>query len=43
MVPPDTERKWIAREAREKPLAPGSFLLGVIVLVVILMSLWKAC
>lgn len=43
MIPPDTERKWIAREARERPLAPGKFLLLVVALVVFLMIFWKTC
>jgi hypothetical protein len=43
MVPPDTERKWIAQEVRETPLAPRRFLLLVAALVVILMIFWKAC
>ena len=40
---PDTERKWIANELRQTPLAPTRFLLVVVVFVVILMILWKAC
>ena len=43
MPPPDTERKWIAREHKEMPLAPRKFLLLVVALVVILMIFWKAC
>jgi hypothetical protein len=42
-MPPDTERKWIAREMSERPLAPGKFLLGLVALVVILMMLWEGC
>jgi len=42
-MPPDTERKWIAREMREKPLAPRTFLLALIALVVFLMILWEGC
>ena len=42
-MPPDTERKWIAREMAEKPLAPGKFLLGLVALVAILMMLWEGC
>ena len=42
-MPPDTERKWIAREMAEKPLAPGRFLLVIVALVVILMILWEGC
>lgn len=40
---PDTERKWIAREMAERPLAPGRVLLVVVALVVILMMLWEGC
>jgi hypothetical protein len=40
---PDTERKWIAREMAERPLAPRKVLLAVTVLLVLLMILWKAC
>jgi len=40
---PDTERKWIAREMSEKPLAPGRFLVAIAALIVLLMTLWKAC
>ena len=40
---PDTERKWIARELSERPMAPRKFLLAVTALVVFLMCLWKGC
>lgn len=40
---PDTERKWIAREAVERPMAPRKFLLAVTLLVALLMILWKGC
>ena len=42
-MPPDTERKWIARELQERPLAPRKFLLALIALVVFLMILWEGC